>query len=329
MTESVTQLPTSVSPEELTAPVIPDKEVEVDVAKSLSTMLGTESFHDFSMTVSHLYTEPVGVPQSDVREMLTPSLMDDYSPWSPDMMNPYLSTPQDSTLDTPLFHYLDDSHMLTGPDCAPLFPMFPEWDDVQDPVVEQQKSVPELDPSSLIVMTPTSPMLDSFDPSQLLTRPAQPTDTTSAAAKPPAIRRKVTATGIRKGVTPESLLDESAPTQTRNYVTPSATSRKEVPAVFARKRARSTAFGDEEDQLDDYVLPPNPTEKDLIEQKRRQNTVAARRSRKRKLEHLQLLETSLEKERQLKEQWRERALMLSSILSGLNQPVPDFNADDS
>jgi len=99
--------------------------------------------------------------------------------------------------------------------------------------------------------------------------------------------------------------------------------------VFARKRSRSTAFGDEEDQLDDYVLPPNPTEKDLIEQKRRQNTVAARRSRKRKLEHLQLLETSLEKERQEKEQWRERAMMLSSILSGLNQPVPDFNANDS
>jgi hypothetical protein len=274
--------------------------------------------------------EPVGVAQSDVREMVTPSLMDDYSPWSPDMMNPYLSTPLDSTLDTPLFHYLDDSHMLTGPDFPPLFPMFPEWsEDVQhEPVVEPTKSVPELDPSSLIVMTPTSPTLDSFDPSQLLGAP-QHTNISSVAAKPPPIRRKVTATGIRKGVTPESLLDETAPTQTRNYATPSATSRKEVPAIFARKRARSTAFGDEEDQLDDYVLPPNPTEKDLIEQKRRQNTVAARRSRKRKLEHLQLLETSVEKERQLKEQWRERALMLSSILSGLNQPVPDFSDDDS
>jgi len=306
MTESVAPVRTSVSPEELTAPVIPDK--EVDVSKSLSAMLG--------------------VPQSDVREMVTPSLMDDYSPWSPDMMNPYLDTPQDSTLDTPLFHYLDDSHMLTGPDCAPLFPMFPEWDGVEDPVVEPPKAVPELDPSSLIVMTPTSPVLDSFDPSQLLHAPQQ-TNVSSVAAKPSAIRRKVTATGIRKGVTPESLLDESAPTQSRNYVTPSATSRKEVPAVFARKRSRSTAFGDEEDQLDDYVLPPNPTEKDLIEQKRRQNTVAARRSRKRKLEHLQLLETSLEKERQSKEQWRERAMMLASILSGLNQPVPDFTADDS
>ena len=110
-------------------------------------------------------------------------------------------------------------------------------------------------------------------------------------------------------------------------MTPSATSRKEVPAIFSRKRARSTAFGDEEDQLDDYVLPPNPTEKDLIEQKCRQNTVAARRSRKWKLEHLQLLGASLEKERQEKEQWRERTHMVLSMLSGLNQAVPDFSAD--
>jgi len=296
MIEPVAPLPTAVSPEELSAPVIPDK--DVDLAKSLPAMLAP-----------------------DVREMVTPSLMDDYSPWSPDLMNPYLSTPQDSTMDTPLFHYLDDNLMLTGPDDAPLFPMFPEWEE-REPVVEPKAVI---DPSSLIVMTPTSPALDSFDPSQLTSAP-QPNDIPSAVAK---ARRKINPTGIRKGVTPDTLLDESAPTQSRNYVTPSATSRKEVPAVFARKRSRSTAFGDEEDQLDDYVLPPNPTEKDLIEQKRRQNTVAARRSRKRKLEHLQTLESSLEKVRQEKEQWRERALLLSSMLTNMNHPVPDWSADES
>ena len=239
--------------------------------------------------------------------------MDDYSPWSPDMS-------QDSTLDTPLLHYLDDSHFLTGPD------WFPEQD-VQEPVVEPPKSVPELDPSSLIIMSPTPPILDSFYPTQRLVDALAHTNISSVATKPPPFHLKVSATGIRKGVPPESLLDESAQTQSPNYVTPSVTSRKEVPAVFSCKRARSTAFSDEEDQLDDYVLPPNPTEKDLIEQKRRQNTVAARRSRERKLEHLQLLETSLEKERQSKEQWRERALMLSSILNGLDQPVSEFTAD--
>jgi hypothetical protein len=123
------------------------------------------------------------------------------------------------------------------------------------------------------------------------------------------------------------LPDSSSPssryqTLTLPAPTPSATSRKDVPAVFARKRALSTAFGNE----DHYDLPPNPTEKDL---KRRQNTVSARKSRRRKLERLQLLESSLEKERQEKEQWRERALMLASILTGLNQPVPDFSVDES
>ena len=325
MSDPVAPLPTSISPEELCAPVIPDK--DVDVAKSLPAMLGTEFSLDFSITVSDLYMVPAAFPQSDAREMVTPLLMDDFSPWSPDVMNPYLSTPQDPTMDTPLYEYLDEGQMLTGPDFnAPLFPLF-EWEDIREPVVEP-KSLLEIDPSALIIMSPTSPVLETFDPSQLGSAP-QETNVSPAVTKAPASRRKVSATGIRKGVTPETLLDESAPTQSRNYVTPSATSRKEVPAVFARKRARSTAFGDEEDQLDDYTLPPNPTEKDLIEQKRRQNTVAARRSRKRKLEHLQLLETSLEKERQEKEQWRERALMLSSILSGLNQPVPDFTATDS
>jgi hypothetical protein len=298
MTDSVPSIPT-ISPEELSAPVIPDE--DVGVAKSLAAMFA--------------------VPQSDSWDTATPSLMDDISPWSP-----YLNTPQDSTLDTPLFEYLDESQMLTGPDYnAPLFPMF-SWEENQEPVA-QAKPVPELDASSLITMTPTSPLLDSFDPSQLTCAP--PSTLTTSASKAPVARRKVTATGIRKGVTPESLLDESAPTQTRNYVTPSATSRKEVPAVFARKRARSTAFGDEEDQLDEYVLPPNPTEKDLIEQKRRQNTVAARRSRKRKLEHLQLLENSLEKERQEKERWRERAYMLSSMLANLGHQAPDFSIDES
>jgi hypothetical protein len=290
MTDPVAPVPTAVSPEELTAPVIPNE--DDDVSKSLAAM--------FAFT-------------SDVWDA-TPTLMEDQSPWSPDMMNPYLSTPQD----TPLFDYLDESQMLTGPDYPSLFGT---WDETREPVVTQPKA-PELDVSTLLTMTPTSPALDSFDPSELSSH-RHPSG--SSTTKPPASRRKVTPTGIRKGVTPENLLDESAPTQSRNYLTPSVTSRKEVPAVFARKRARSAAFGDEEDQLDDYVLPPNPTEKDLIEQKRRQNTVAARRSRKRKLEHLQQLETSLAEVTQEKEQWRQRALMLASILVGLNQPVPDFS----
>jgi hypothetical protein len=190
----------------------------------------------------------------------------------------------------------------------------------------------KIDYDSLIkMMTPMTPSLDSFDdvviplaqvapvvPVAAPVSPSQPT-------KPLPSRRRGGATGIRKGITPDSLLDEEAPTQSRKYVTPSATSKKAVPAVFARKRARSAAFPEEEDQLEDGS--PDPSELDLIEQKRRQNTVAARRSRKRKLEYYQALERGVVAERQLKEQWKERTAMLLSIIRGTGMNLPDFPPD--
>ena len=131
-------------------------------------------------------------------------------------------------------------------------------------------------------------------------------------------------TGIRKGLTPEALLNESALTQSRDYIDPV---RKEIPAVFARKRAMWTAFDDDEEQPDEVdQLDEEDDDEDQIDSLC-QNILAAKRSKKRKLEHL--WESSLEKERQEKEQWRERALRLSSILSGLNQSVPDFSANQS
>ena len=78
--------------------------------------------------------EPSASPQSDVRKMVTPSLMDKFSPCSPDL------TPQDSTMDTPLF----DSFPIPGSE------------DVQGREVKA-KSPPEPYPSSLNLMTPTSP----------------------------------------------------------------------------------------------------------------------------------------------------------------------------
>ena len=148
MTDPVAPLPTLASPEELWAPVIPDK--NVDVVKSLPAMLGTES-SIFSVTISDVYIEPLAFPQSDAREMVTPSLMDNYSPWTPDLMDPYLGTPQDLTMDTPLFDYLDldDSQMLTNPDLgAPLFPISSEWEDMRVPVAE---------PKSLLDLNPLTP----------------------------------------------------------------------------------------------------------------------------------------------------------------------------
>lgn len=137
------------------------------------------------------------------------------------------------------------------------------------------------------------------------------------------------ATGTRKNITPESLIPLDAPTQTRKYATPSSTSRKDVPAVFANKRKRGPAFDDfEEDELaSTEPLRPNATEKEKIEWKRRQNTLAARKSRKRKLEHQLYLETKVEGLEREVGMWKTRAKTLQSVLRNNNIPVADFPDD--
>lgn len=123
-------------------------------------------------------------------------------------------------------------------------------------------------------------------------------------------------TGSRNGVTP--LLSLDAPTQSRTYRGPeSKTSKRAIPAAAARKvaaikaqaemqkRARrsvsvvdsiiaptanSNAGGNDDEEEDEEV---HEAIEMSIEAKRRQNTIAARRSRQRKAEHLSGLEDSI------------------------------------
>ncbi|KAH9980170.1 hypothetical protein BGW80DRAFT_1434829 [Lactifluus volemus] len=124
-------------------------------------------------------------------------------------------------------------------------------------------------------------------------------------------RRKTVPTGTRKNITPEALVPYEAPIQSRNYRLPSSTSRKELPATFARKRARTQA--------------PVRAKEDAIKVKRLQNTLAARRSRKRKLEYQRELEDAIEAERKEKEMWRARALVLEALLRDKGHEVPRMN----
>jgi len=130
-------------------------------------------------------------------------------------------------------------------------------------------------------------------------------------------RRKSVPTGTRKNITPESLVPFSAPIQSRKYRLPSTTSRKELPATFARKRARTQGPGE-----DDGEPGPTLSEEDAIKTKRLQNTLAARRSRKRKLEYQRELEDAIEAERKEKEMWRARALVLEALLRDKGHEVP-------
>jgi hypothetical protein len=237
------------------------------------------------------------------------------------LTSPFDDTPFDDFLTTPEMPSGDMGDFMTSPAVADSFtdsfdigemPLFGHGGVDMDDSKPEMPMLPQPDFNGLISISPdNSPSLDpsSLDP--------------YTVEKPDTSHRRKMPTGIRKNVTPSSLVPLEAPTQARNYVSPSATSRKEIPAVFARKRARSQAFGDEEDQLEEITLPPNPTEAQVIEAKRRQNTIAARRSRKRKLEYTRDLEDKVEMLTQEREMWRSRAITCEALLKSHGLSVPD------
>jgi Basic region leucine zipper len=68
--------------------------------------------------------------------------------------------------------------------------------------------------------------------------------------------------------------------------------------------------------------PPgvNPTEREQIGWKQRQNTLAARKSQKRKLEHQQRLEEDVKSLRRERDCWRTRAGVLQLLLASYGVP---------
>ena len=237
------------------------------------------------------------------------------------LTSPLLDSPDDDLLTTPALGSADMSaDILTSPllddysgdsfeEFSPLF--------FSDPAIyEQHKPAPQPEFDGMFKISPTTPLLDSplsspFE--QSVHSPLQP-------------RRKVNATGTRKNITSESLVPVDAPTQPRKYLTPSTTSRKTVPAAWARKRSRQAAFGQEEDELKDD-MGPTLSEQEQIEAKRRQNTVAARRSRKRKLEYQKELEESVERYKRESEAWRVQAQTYLALLHSHQIPVPDMGPE--
>jgi Basic region leucine zipper len=248
-----------------------------------------------------------------------------FSPEYP--MSEYLTSPVDDSplLTTPHL----GSEMLTSPllsdvgDDMELFGGMSFFDSYAEKESAPVRStLAALDMDNLYAMpSPVSPCLD---PSSVYTSPQvtmSPSFPLLSSSKP-----KSSATGTRKNLTPDSLVPLDAPTQARKYTTPSATSRKEIPAVFAKKRARSQAFGDDEEEAcEEAPLPPNASEREQIEWKRRQNTLAARKSRKRKLQHQLELEAAVERLTSEKETWKVRALTYQGMLRQHGVEVPEFS----
>ncbi|PPQ93418.1 hypothetical protein CVT25_004490 [Psilocybe cyanescens] len=100
---------------------------------------------------------------------------------------------------------------------------------------------------------------------------------------------------------------------------------REVPSYITARHRRHPVPSDDDDDIDDEPLPENATEQERADYKRRQNTLAARRSRKRRLAQFHQLEDDVARLKSEKEMWKERALMMERILSSNGLPCPNFD----
>lgn len=242
----------------------------------------------------------------------------DESPWEDMLTTPALESGDNMSADiltSPAIVDTDDF----GFSGMPLFADAISYGRTLDPIKTSPQGLPVQHPLFDGLYTMPSPETPSLDPSSIHASPrVPPVDTPELSPSQQLSRRKNQPTGTRKNLTPEALVPFDAPIQPRKYVTPSSTSRKEIPAVFAKKkRSRSSAF-DEEDEGEDGL----DVDLDAIEAKRRQNTLAARRSRKRKLEYQRELEASVEKEKEEKDQWRTKAMFYKALLESHGHEVP-------
>jgi len=299
---------------------------------SLSTLCSNY----LNMLASNKSSEPSSVPEDNSTAALSMSANDEAAAQaiasalsaSPDFLNPNPSdfltspvSPWDDLLTTPAL----DADVGMTPDIY-TSPVMDFGDDFDMPslfgstafdgyeakeIVGSHLSPSDLpfpDMDDMYKISPETPVID--DPSIQLSLHVD--DSSSLPT-----RRKSGPTGTRKNVTPETLVPHDAPIQSRKYRLPSTTSRKEVPATFARKRARTSAPAE-----DEVVVGPSLSEEDAIRTKRLQNTLAARRSRKRKLEYQRELEDAIEAERMDKEMWRAHALILEALLRDKGHEVP-------
>jgi len=253
--------------------------------------------------------------EHELSAYLTSPLID--SPWEEDFLTtPALLPGGDMGIDilaSPAL--LDNDEVYTN---APLFGDEPLFESLTFEKLNADRRGLVLDPLSLrpSPVAPDSPT-SSISPASSTGGRGKKSVGKQATKTP---RRKSVPTGTRKNVTPESLIPVDAPIQDRKYASESATSRKELPAVFARKRKRASADPDEEEDI--LAAPPTVNELSAIEAKRRQNTLAARRSRKRKLEHQRELETVIDNERAEKDAWKQRALAFEAILNSNGIRIP-------
>jgi hypothetical protein len=284
-----------------------------------------DAFPEFGSTSLLAEEDPVMDPSDWVNEPLfggdSPYLTSPHDVPYDDFGTSPMETPFSSFLGTPSLTDLDmESPLIT--DCSPLIGGYGDDLDLFGaasafPTVEVA-AAPKLPATKLWTFSPSTPALDSIvEPASTTFAQQAKTQAQTGPVIPPPPRRRSNVTGTRRNLTPAALIPLDAPTQKRTYITPSATSRKAIPDAIVKKRLHSVAFSnDAADEEELGSLSPTASEAEIIEYKRRQNTIAARKSRKRKLEHQQALEDEVEGLKQQVTMWRERAVMAQELLKG-------------
>ncbi|KIM38238.1 hypothetical protein M413DRAFT_30359 [Hebeloma cylindrosporum] len=130
----------------------------------------------------------------------------------------------------------------------------------------------------------------------------------------------------RGGRSPNSMAAHLPPAN-RRPIPSLGLSRTEPPrySLSSSTRRRSADSDDEGVSSEGPENPgPDATEQEKIEYKRRMNTLAARRSRRRRLAQFHKLEEDVVRLNRERDIWKERALMMERMLSTHGLPCPNF-----
>jgi len=110
------------------------------------------------------------------------------------------------------------------------------------------------------------------------------------------------------------------------YTVPHVTCSSEIPSTqyVSPNRSFPLPKGKEKEEPEKRTDIPTKNQKEM-DTKRKKNTMAARKSRMKKLEHKVALEKAVERLTTEKEIWKTRALTLRSLLNNNGIPCPDFD----
>ncbi|KAJ7133426.1 hypothetical protein C8R44DRAFT_772400 [Mycena epipterygia] len=242
-----------------------------------------------------------------------------------DAMSPFLTSPYDDFLTTPLFGGdLDDFGLRTSPDDTPYSAFLSTPGAVTKTLPDESPVIPWGDEDVFVHHDDGSAALfgaTTYDEHDADAPAPKRARTESAPVVPPPPQRRATATGTRAHATP---IPYNAPTQPRAnmanrkrghseaFAMPAAPASASSFASFpARPSASSHTLNDDDDDEEDDL---DTSHLDPIARKRRKNTLAAKKSRRRKAQHLSALQAQVDELKRESERWRTRALMGAQMM---------------